>query len=343
MSGYRIGRLGGRFVLVFESGGKHRRFRLNAKDASEAHRLAPGIFAELTRPAGTKVKDLWQAYMLDKSGRPVTGTMVHTWKALQQRFGDMDGQSITIADCRAHMAERRKNRIMDGTLLTELGHLRMVLKWAEKHKLIDRAPHIERPSKPKPKEHYLTKGQARALIEAASIPHIRLYIILALGTGARNAALLDLKWDRCDFEREIIDLRNPGIITPHKGRAVVPMTRTVKAALLAAQQGAMSDYVIEWAGKQVASVKRGIRLAAKRAGVGHVSPHIFRHSAAVHMAEEGVSMPEISQYLGHSNTQITERIYARYSPAYLRKAAAALEYDDLSSMNQKVTMLRRIK
>src|SRR5262249_17989562 len=112
MSGYRIGRLGKRFVLVFESRGKRRRFRLNAKDASEAHRVAPGIFAELTRPAGTKVKDLWQAFMLDKAGRAVTATMVHTWKALQQRFGEMDGQSITVADCRAHMAERRKNGIM---------------------------------------------------------------------------------------------------------------------------------------------------------------------------------------------------------------------------------------
>lgn len=343
MSGYRIGRLGKRFVLVFESRGKRRRFRLNAKDASEAHRVAPGIFAELTRPAGTKVKDLWQAFMLDKAGRAVTATMVHTWKALQQRFGEMDGQSITVADCRAHMAERRKNGIMDGTLLTELGHLRMVLRWAEKHKLIDRAPHIERPSKPKPKENHLTKAQARALIEAASIPHVRLYIILALGTGARNAALLDLTWERCDVDREMIDLRNPAITTPHKGRAIVPMTRTVKAALLTAQQGAMSGYVIEWAGKKVASVKRGIRFAAMRAGVGHVSPHMFRHSAAVHMAEEGVSMSEISQYLGHSNTQVTERIYARYSPTYLRKAAAALEYDDLGLMNRKVTTLKRVK
>jgi integrase len=343
MSSYRIGKLNGRFVLVFDAGGKRRRFRLNAKDASEAHRIAPGIFAELTRPAGTKVKDLWQAYTLDKAGRAITVTMVHTWKALQQRFGEMDGQSITIADCRAHMAERRKSGIMDGTLLTELGHMRMVLKWAEKHRLIDRAPHIERPSTPKPKEHHLTKVQARALIDAASIPHVRLYIILALGTGARNAALLDLTWDRCDFERGMIDLRNPAITTPHKGRAIVPMTRTVKAGLLTARQGAMGEHVIEWAGKKVASVKRGIRFAAKCAGAGHVSPHMLRHSAAVHMAEEGVPMSEISQYLGHSNTQVTERIYARYSPTYLRKAAAALEYDDLGSMNLKVTTLRRVK
>ena len=70
---------------------------------------------------------------------------------------------------------------------------------------------------------------------------------------------------------------------------------------------------------------------------------MLRHSAAVHMAEEGVPISEISQYLGHSNTQITERIYARYSPEYLRKAAAALEYDDLGSMNQRTTTQTRAK
>jgi integrase len=36
-------------------------------------------------------------------------------------------------------------------------------------------------------------------------------------------------------------------------------------------------------------------------------------------------MSEISQYLGHSSTSVTERVYARYSPDYLRRAATALE------------------
>jgi integrase len=326
---------------VFPVGGKRRRFRLDAKDASEAHRLAPGIFAELTRPSSRKVRDLWAAYVQDRAGRAVTVTMVHTWKALKDRFGDMEADAITVADCRAHMAERRKIGIMDGTLLTELGHLRMVLKWSEKHKLIDRAPYIERPPTPEPKEHHLTKTQARTLIDAATMPHMKLYIVLALGTGARNAALLDLTWDRCDFERERIDLRNPAITMPHKGRAIVPMTRTVKAALLLARQGAMSEYVIEWAGKKVASVKRGLRFAAKRAGVGHISPHMLRHSAAVHMAEAGIPMEEIAQFLGHSNVKVTRDIYARFSPDHLRKAASALEYDDLGSLNRKATTQKR--
>jgi integrase len=59
-----------------------------------------------------------------------------------------------------------------------------------------------------------------------------------------------------------------------------------------------------------------------------VTPHMLRHSAAVHMAEDDVSMEQISQFLGHSSVEITRRIYARFSPSYLKKAAGALEFDD---------------
>ncbi len=53
------------------------------------------------------------------------------------------------------------------------------------------------------------------------------------------------------------------------------------------------------------------------------------HSAAVHMAEAGIPMDEIAQYLGHENVDVTRSVYARFSPTYLRKAASVLEYDDL--------------
>lgn len=210
----------------------------------------------------------------------------------------------------------------------------MVLRWAEKQRLIGRASFIERPSKPKPAERHLSREQSSFLRYAASVPHVKLYIILAQTTGARNAALLGLTWDRCDFKRGQIILRDPNMITPHKGRAIVPMNRDLRAALLEAKRGALSEYVIEWAGKKVKSVKRGLREAARKAGLGNVHPHLLRHSAAVHMAEAGIPMSEIAQYLGHSNARVTEEIYARFSPDHLRRAAAALEYDDLAEVRK---------
>ncbi len=40
-------------------------------------------------------------------------------------------------------------------------------------------------------------------------------------------------------------------------------------------------------------------------------------------------MDEISQYLGHSNVQITASVYARFSPQYLPRAAEALNFGEV--------------
>lgn len=335
MPEYSIGRLNGKFCLSWYVDGKRHRYSLGTSDPREAERAAPGLFAELTRPKGKSVEELWEAYTKDRAGRAVLVTMSYTWKALRARFARADGDAITVADCRAHTKARQDGGIANGTIHTELGHLRMVLNWASKHGHINHAPHIERPAKPKHRERHLSRDQVRELFDSASLPHIRLFAILAYTTAARNAALLGLRWERCDFEAGRIDLRDPSLTVPHKGRAIVPMLRTSRAALLEARQGALSEHVIEWAGKPVKSVKRGLGVAARRAGLDHVSPHMLRHSAAVHMAEDGVGMEEIAQMLGHSNVNVTRSTYARFSPSYLANAAAALEFDDLAPMRRK--------
>lgn len=339
---YTIGKLNGECCLVYRTAdGKRCRHRLGTNDPGKARQLAPALYSELTRPKGKSVAELWQAYLIEKSGRAIVVTMPFAWKSLAPRFGTLAGDAITRADCLAYMTDRRKAGIKDSTIHTQLGRLRMVLKWAEKRELIDRAPHIERPATPKPREGHLTRIEARSLIDAATMPHIRLFIILALGTGARKEALLSLKWSQCDFERGLIDFRDPEIQRPHKGRAIVPMNRTVKTALLELHKGALSPHVIEWGGKRVLAVKRALNTAAKAAGVGHVYPHLFRHSAAVHMAEAGIPMEEIAQFLGHNNVAVTRKIYARFSPNYLRGAASALEYDDLGSANLRALSNKR--
>ncbi len=47
------------------------------------------------------------------------------------------------------------------------------------------------------------------------------------------------------------------------------------------------------------------------------------------MAEAGIPMAEISQYLGHSKIEITAQVYARYSPDHLRAAADVVDFTRL--------------
>lgn len=325
MPDWRITRLRGEYCVTWDEGDIRRRYRLGTDDPKEAARRAPARYAELTRPKGSTVRELWQSYCLDKEGRAVVTTMKYTWKALEPFFGDLEGEAVSVADCRTYTESRRLAGKKDGSIHTELGHLRSVLVWAQKQRLIAHAPHIERPTKPEPKDGYLTRQEVGRLMEKANVPHVRLAILLMISTGARSAAALQLTWDRVDFDRRMIQLRNPFDRTRRKGRATVPINDTLLSALQEAKEGALTPYVIEWAGKPVLSIKKGIKTAGSAIGRPDASPHMLRHSAAVWLAEDGHSMEEIAQFLGHENSRITFKAYARYSPDYLRRLAASLE------------------
>ncbi|WP_246692526.1 site-specific integrase [Mesorhizobium sp. WSM4303] len=325
MSIWRITRLNGEYCLTWDEGDIRRRYRLGTDDPKEAARRAPARYAELTRPKGSTVKDLWESYCLDKVGRSVVTTMKFTWKALAPHFAEVEGESVALAHCRAYTEARRKAGKKEGSIHTELGHLRSVLVWAQKQRLIAHAPYIERPAKPDPKEGYLTRPEVSRLMEAANSPHVRLAIQLMIATGARSGAALQLTWDRVDFGRRMIQLANPFDKVHRKRRATVPINDTLFTALQEAQEGALTPYVIEWAGDKVLSIKKGIKTAGGKIGRPDASPHMLRHSAAVWLVEDGHSMEEVAQFLGHANTAITYKVYARYSPTYLRKLAKSLE------------------
>lgn len=326
----RIGKLNGRFVVTWTSEtGARKRFRLDAKDIKSAEAEGRDIFRrESARPSGHLISDLFSLYRAEKSGRPIAETLGYTGKSLLPHFGNMRPDQIAVDDCRAYTAARLAQGKSKGTVWTELGHLRIVCRWAEKSGLIDRVPHIELPQKPSPKDRHLTDSEISRLMAADAEPHIRLAILLMLTTAARVGAALDLTWDRVDLERGQINLRvdQEG---PRKGRAVVPINATLMGALSSAAEHAMSDYVIEWSGRRVKSIRTGFAKAVDNAKLVNVTPHTLRHTAAVRMAAAGIPMHKIAQYLGHNNTSITERTYARFAPDHMADAAAALEFGHL--------------
>lgn len=182
-----------------------------------------------------------------------------------------------------------------------------------------------RPERPPPRDKRLTRAEARRFLDACDLPHVRLFVTLAITTAARMGAILDLTWDRIDLDRGLIHLNDPERRRTNKGRATVAMNQMARQALTEARQGSTTRHVVEWGGRKVTSVKKALRGAGARCGLPWVTAHVFRHSAATWMAEDGVPMAEIAQFLGHSDSRLTERVYARFSPSYLSKAAASLE------------------
>ena len=323
---FTIGRLRGGFCVMWHQDGKRRRYRLEALSRRAAEAEAIDVIRAKTKRAPVEtVADLWGEYVAYLGARPAGVTMGYTGKAILPHFGDLRPDQIKVQHCRDYAAARAKAGKSAGTTHTELGHLRSALMFAEKSNMIARAPFIWRPEKPAPKPRWLTHAEVNRFLDHATSPHIRLAALLMLTTAGRVGAVLELTWDRVDMDRGQIDLRLDAV-GPRKGRAVVPINDTLRAALTIAAEAALSDYVVEYAAKPVKSIRTGFIATARRAKLDEVTPHVMRHTAAVHMAAAGVSMDRISQYLGHSNVSVTARVYARFSPEHLTEAANVLNF-----------------
>jgi integrase len=331
---YIIGRFDGGLAVSWWEDGKRRRYRLKARTRKEAEgEAADKVRTERAKSAGSTIAELWELYRKEKSGKRIAEAMKFEWRVIKPFFGHLRPEQVTVELCRVYtearraMISRHKRNVQDGTIWTELGHLRTVFIWAHERKLIAFAPPVERPSKPAPKGRWLTREEIDRLQAVKTAPHIALAIRLMLETAGRVGAILELTWDRVDFEARTINLRTTetGL---RKGRAAVPMNDGLRAMLQTARAAALTDYVVEWAGNKepLGSIKTGFNKAVKDAGLEAVTPHVLRHTAAVHLAAAGRPMSKISQYLGHSSTAVTERVYARFAPGHLREEAAVLDF-----------------
>lgn len=198
------------------------------------------------------------------------------------------------------------------------------VKWARTAKYIAATPSFWLPATPEHKTKHLTHTQFENFFAGVVAPHARLYVLLGLFTMARPTAILELTWDRVDFDRGLIDLNPPGRKQTAKRRPVVPMNDELRKELSLAYKGRQCAHVIERGGKRVANIKKAFQAASARSGIV-ATPYTLRHTGAVWAAEAGVSMDELAQFMGHDDAATTSRHYARFSPGYLRKVGNAVQ------------------
>jgi integrase len=323
MSEYSVQRFRGGYAIVYrDDAGKRHREQLRAADR-------PGAEAEARRGWTAGDRSSWtvgrivSAYIADREADGIASTTRQrdAWKAMRHFWDNVAPELIDREMAQSYAAQRRRSA---ATLRYELGMLSVSLRWAAAKDLIRKAPAVWRPEPPERKVRHLTRAQFEKWFGQVKAHHARLYVELGLATMARPAAILDLTWDRVDFERGTVDLNPSGRRQTRKRRPVVPLNEDALNALREAYKGRQGPFVVERGAEQVKSVKKAFQAASERSGIA-VTPYTLRHTGAVWAAEAGVSMAELAQFMGHDDSATTERHYARFSPGHLRRVANAVQ------------------
>lgn len=317
--------------------GRARRVSCRTTSATRAKRFLAEFRAGASTdliPEAPTIGAILDGYTADREKRRHSATLQYDVAALKRHLEHLPVDRMNGAQSEAYCSARRtepprsasaKYRLnpiplSDGTLIRELGTLRTALTWAHREKWIAEKPDVRRPPTPPARQRWLTHKEYDRLLRESKAPHVRLFIALALYTGARMGALLELTWDRVDLQTDLIDL---GTGRGLKNRARVPITAELHIELQRAADLATSPYVVEHGGQRVATVKAGIRATAERAELPWVTAHVFRHTAATWMVQRNVPVGTIAKFLGNTEAMI-DKVYGHHSPEFLKVAADAL-------------------
>lgn len=254
---------------------------------------------------------------------------------LKPFFGATPASTLTLEKQEAYVAYRRNLGAGDESIRRDLSVLSAALNRAVKYKKLDRRPPYLTLSPSAPRERWLTRNEVARLFRALRGPridgdrtwkrhaHVLLFARLALYTGARTGAILDLTWDRVNLDTGMIDYRKPGRKVTKKRRTVAPMTPALHRMLTHAKRHSRSKYVVSWAGERIDRVAKACIAGADRAGIEDFSPHVLRHTFASWAVRNGVPIYTVGKALGQSVASTTER-YAKLAPDDVRAAMEAV-------------------
>ena len=244
---------------------------------------------------------------------------------LDDHFGETPVAEVTPARQREfadRLAERGKSSgYIRRTLATGKAAVNRAIKEGE----IQGAPHWDLSIAPEgePRERVLNLEELAALMRAAQQPHEQMYLIMALATGARPAAILELTVFQLDFDNGLIALNPPGRRQNTKHRPTIPMAPAVRPLLATLPAGP----VVSYQGRHLNEITSAFRRIRKAAGFGQdVSAYTLRHTVATELTRRGADIWQTGEFLGHTGGgPKTTRRYVKMSPDHMGSAIRAIQ------------------
>lgn len=297
-----------------------------------------------------KAQRVLAAFILEQGGRPPAepeeigiGTLLDSYyerhakhlpsaerariaiKHLKDFYGEAPVDLITARNHERYIECCQKEGKSAGTINQHMTRLRSAMRFAVKSGDLSAAPHVPSLKEPAPRADVLDRSQVARLLRAARSlghDHVAMFIRLAVSTGARRSALLQLTWDRVDFPRGIVDFRLPGVAHARKRRAVTGLPSRLLMSLRRLHARSNCAHVIAWKGKPVASIKRAFRETAKAANLPHVTPHVLKHTAVSWALR--VASPWVVSGMTATSVRTLQTVYGKHMVDDLKAAAEAV-------------------
>jgi site-specific recombinase XerD len=295
----------------------------------------------------TAVDELVKHTRAERGRRPRTvdayrRDALHVARALSA-VGFDDPRRIGRDELRGYLADLADAGAARATIARRTSTLRTWFALLERRGIVpsDPAALLGTPKQGRHLPRVLRVDQVEALIEivdtsSATGLRDRALIELLYASGARVEEACTLTLDRLDLAQSQVRLEGKGgkdRIVPIGGAAVRALRaylETARPALLAGPTerppGARpTDGVVLRGDKGGPLGTRDARTIVGRlataAGVGHVTPHTFRHSFATHLLEGGADLRVVQELLGHASLATTQR-YTHLSRGRLREVHA---------------------
>lgn len=294
-------------------------------------------------PRIDRLLDWWGDKMLAE----VTPASCHSYAAYRKK--------IAMAAATAKAKRKAPQKITGGGARRDLEDLRAAINHHADRQLHVGRIKIALPEKGRARQEFLSRDEAARLLWACwrhkrderiprgerkgqvvesdwyDLRHVARFLLMGLYTGSRSGAIFSAS-PYAGANRSFIDLdsgvfyrlaegrrqtnkRQPPIRLP--GRLLTHLRRWK-------EKGLISQFVVEWEGLPIQTIKTGLARALQAAGITkRVTPHTLRHTAATWMMLNGVPTLLAANYLGMSEKMLIE-VYGHYHPDFQGEAIAGL-------------------
>ena len=303
--------------------------RMEGKDASNEEKRAAIRAAKVEEESRYSFNKLWMLFEEAKSAnRTVKDDRIRYNLHIAPSLGTKSIPELTVHDIDKLRVKLEKAGKSPQTVKHVLTLVKRMLNFALRRGYVESIPgtlHITMPTVDNKVTENLTADQVQKLLQALDeeADQVQASLVrLALFTGMRRGALLNLQWNDLDFERGFITLR--GDVAKKQKTETIPMNEQARAILNGLPQ-TKSPYVFpgRYDDKPRGNISPMLKRVREKVGLPETFRplHGLRHSFASWLASSGqVSMYELQKLLTHSSPQMTQR-YAHLHDDALRKAS----------------------